>query len=218
MRFRVVLVAVAAGVIVVATASPASAKGADQATITGPGLSKPIVIGGDGEPGSMEGLGQLSEGTGMFVAMFGPDAGTGQQLSPKAPAVDLGPKYLIEFRVPGANPKPDMLRQDLYPMAPGGPVTYTAADQSVFDGKTGGGWYQGTSSLTVLLRQLGVPVPGPQAASATPPATSAGDASNGGGVRPGRTPWPLIVGIVASAVVLLAGAALFVRRHSVAQS
>jgi hypothetical protein len=57
-------------------AAPALAKGADQATITGPGLQHPIVLGGLGEPDTDSTLAQLAEGSGLFPAMFGPDAGS----------------------------------------------------------------------------------------------------------------------------------------------
>ncbi len=46
MRWRALAVAAVVGVIVLGTASPALAKGPDQATVTGPGLSHPIVVAG----------------------------------------------------------------------------------------------------------------------------------------------------------------------------
>jgi hypothetical protein len=211
MRLRGLVVAAIAGLMVAVAASPASAKGADQATITGPGLAKPIVVGGDGEPGSTEGLGQLSEGAGLYTALFGPDSGMGQPLAEKAPAGDLGPKYQISFRLPGGNPKPDVLKQDLYPMAPNGPVTYTTPGQVAFDGTSYGGWYQGPASLTAVLKQLGVPFGAPVSdlsPTTSGPATSAADVSSGAGVSPNGTPWVLIVAIIGAVVVVSATAVL----------
>lgn len=219
MRLRGLAVAAVAGLIVAVVATPASAKGADQATITGPGLAKPIVVGGDGEPGSTEGLGQLSEGGGLYTAVFGPDSGMGQPLTEKAPAGDLGPKYQISFRIPGGNPQPDVLKQDLYPMAPNGPVTYTAPGQVVFDGRSHGGWYQGPASLVAVLKQLGVPIGAPlsELSPATSgPATSAADVSSGADVAPSGTPWMLIAGIIAAVLVVTAGATLLIRRRALA--
>src|SRR5512139_618980 len=88
-----------AAAVVFATAAPASAKGADQATVTGPRLAAPIVVTGVGEPGSANSLGLLSEGSGLFAAMFGPDGG-GPQLTDKQPTQTLGAKYQIAYRVP----------------------------------------------------------------------------------------------------------------------
>lgn len=214
MRFRGLVVAAVAGLIVAVAASPASAKGADQATITGPGLAKPIVVGGDGEPGSTEGLGQLSEGSGLYTALFGPDSGMGAPLADKAPAGDLGSKYQISFRIPGGNPQPDVLKQDLYPMAPNGPVTYTAPGQVALGGRSHGGWYQGPASLTAVLKQLGVPVGAPVSGlspTTSGPATSAADVSSGADVAPSGTPWMLIVAII-GAVVVVGAAAVLSRR------
>jgi hypothetical protein len=142
--------------IVVAAAAPAVAKGADQATITGPGLAKPIVLTGMGEPGSGNSLGLLSEGSGMFVAMFGTD-GVGPDLTENQPTAALGPKYEIAYRVPGGGPAPDILKQDLYPFADGGPVSYTKAGQAAMGGKTRGGWYRAPSSFRAVLTTIGIP-------------------------------------------------------------
>ena len=101
MRWRALTVLATAGLLVLAGTGPAFAKGADQATITGPGLAQAIVLSGEGEPGtSGDSLGQLANGGGLFLAMFGPSEG--QQLAPSAPVGALGPKYAVAFRVPGA--------------------------------------------------------------------------------------------------------------------
>jgi hypothetical protein len=176
---RMCVVAAVAGVVVLMTAGPAAAKGADKATITGPGISTPIVVGGDGEPGSTEGLGQLGDASGLFVAMFGPDSSGAMALTSTAPTGPLGPRYELTYRVPSGNPKPDTLKQHVYPLAAGGPVTFTPAGQPVLGTKTTGGWYRAPDTFRPLLTSLGVP--GLTAAAANPSRpqpTSAGNAAN----------------------------------------
>jgi hypothetical protein len=211
MNWRACLVAAIAAVVIVTTANPALAKGADQATITGAGLAEPIVVGGDGEPGSSGGLGQLSEGSGLFVAMFGPDAGDGTRMVRTAPAGPLGPRYELTYRVPGGNSKPDTLTQDLYPLAAGGPVTYTQAGQHVFGTTTSGGWYHAPATFTALLTSLGVPpasgVPSP---STQHPASAANVAQET--TTPDRTPWLAIAAAVIGACVVSAAVFALTRR------
>jgi hypothetical protein len=112
MRWRIAVLVATVAAVVLGLAAPASAKGADQATITGPGLSEPIVINGNGEPGSTEQLGQLADGSGLFTFMFGGDNSSGQRLD-APPAGDLGPKYSIAYRVPDGSPDGSTFRQDL---------------------------------------------------------------------------------------------------------
>lgn len=152
MRVRAIVVTVAALLLVLVTGAPAQAKGADRATITGPGLAHPIMIAGDGEPGSGAQFEQFSEGSGMFVAVLGVDDGQG--LSAQPPAGPLGPKYDLAYGFPGAVEQ--FVHQDLYPSAPGGPVTYTPPGQSMF-GDVRSGWYQGAVEFARLLVKLGVP-------------------------------------------------------------
>jgi hypothetical protein len=210
---RTWMLAVMVGAAVLMTASPAQAKGADQVTITGPGISKPIVVGGNGEPGSAEGLGQLSDGSGLFVAMFGPSSSGAMTLTSVPPTGPLGPKYELVYRVPGANPTPDMLKQDVYPLAAGGPVTFTAAGQAVLGTETTGGWYRASATFRPLLASLGVPgLSG--AAETVPPShpqpTTVADAGNAGPAH--RTPW---LAIVAGAIGLcIAATAVAVVRRS----
>jgi hypothetical protein len=218
MKWRACLVAAVAGVVVVMAASPALAKGADRATITGPGLAAPIVVGGDGEPGSQGGLGQLSDGSGLFVAMFGPDSAGGQTLEQTAPAGSLGPRYELTYRVPGGNPKPDTITQDLYPLAAGGPVTFTPAGQHVFGNTTSGGWYRAPASFSALLTTLGlprvpdaVPVPSPSATTAAVAANVAERTTTAD-----RTPW-FAIGAALIGACVVAAAVFAVARRSKAR-
>lgn len=218
---RICMVAATAGLAVLMMAGPAAAKGADQATITGPGISAPIVVGGDGEPGSTEGLGQLGDASGLFVAMFGPASNGAMALSSTAPTGALGPRYELTYRVPGANPMPDRLKQDAYPLAAGGPVTFTPAGQPVLGTKTTGGWYRAPETFRPLLTSLGVP--GLTAAATAPSrpqptssanAVNAANAANAGSVAPAhRTRWLVIAaGAIGVCVVVMAVALL--RRSS----
>ncbi len=203
MRWRVLTVVAAAGLVVLLASGPALAKGADQATISGPDLAQPIVLSGNGEPGSGERLGELGDGSGLFLAMFGGSGG--QELTGAAPAGPLGPKYQLAYRVPGGAPTPDVVRQDLYPMAAGGPVTYTAAGQPAFGGTTRGGWYRAPDGFARLLATLGLPVaPGgrPSASPTGARQVAATDAGSGGGV-----PWAVWAAVWAAAAALVAGAA-----------
>jgi hypothetical protein len=214
MRWRAVtVVAAAVGMVVLGAAGPAFAKGADQVTITGPGLARPIVLGGDGEPGSGETLGTLSNGSGLFVVMFGPM--DGRQLSSDPPAGSLGPRYELAFRVPGGSPTPDIVRQDLYPSAPGGPVTYTPGGQPSFGGRTAGGWYRSDDGFARLVASIGVPGALPVALdSPTTRPTAAQPEVTARRSVPAATPW---VAVAAVLLVLVALVALRRRRAGARQ-
>ena len=173
---RIGVVAAVVGLVVLTMAGPAAAKGADQATITGPGISTPIVVDGAGEPGSGERLGQLGDASGLFVAMFGPGSDGAMALSGTAPTGALGPRYELTYRVPGGNPKPDTLTQDAYPLAAAGPVTFTPAGQPVLGTKTTGGWYHAPDTFRPLLTAIGVP--GLSAAAAVPSSPQSINAAN----------------------------------------
>jgi hypothetical protein len=179
MGWRVAAVAATAVLGVGIAATPALAKGADQVTISGPTLARPVVVGGDGEPGGSSALAQLAEGSGLFPAMFGADSGSGLAAHP--PAGRLGPRYALVYRVPADVQL--QVRQDLYPLAEGGPVTYTAAGQPAFGGeRTFGGWYTAPPSFAGLLASVGVP-----AAGAAPATTAAGQAAGAGAAADGDT-------------------------------
>lgn len=163
---RLTAVAVIATGILLATAIPAAAKGADEARITGPGLSKPIVVTGEGHPGRSGNLSWLSGATGFFDALVAnatPVVG-GTTSGPKplktTPNAPLGPRYVVSYRVPALQPNgaDGFVRQDIYPYAAGGPVIYTPAGQQVYNDKaTVAGWACGGSDLLALLNTLGVP-------------------------------------------------------------
>jgi hypothetical protein len=188
------------GSVVLLWASPAMAKGPDQATITGPGLAEPIVVNGPGEPGSGYELSELADGSGLFLAMFEP---ADPLLLSEAPAGPLGPKFEISFRVPDGNETASTVRQELYPQAAGGPVTYTEAGQVVFGRVTGEGWYRTPPSYSDLLERLGVPA----AAGGESPAEQVA-APEPGTAPPTTSGWPVVLAIIAAAVAVLAGVVL----------
>ncbi len=92
--------------ITAAVATPALAKGATQASITGPGLARPLTVSAAGEalPGLGDPLSTLAGQTGLFTVLFGsgsglPDAPSALRTPPAA--ASLGPKYTVTYTVPG---------------------------------------------------------------------------------------------------------------------
>jgi hypothetical protein len=178
-----------ASLVVVALALPASAlaKGAESATIHGPGLSSAIGLPGSGEPGGGTPLGRIADFTGFYPEAFGqsPDPTVA-----KPPPGDLGPRYTITYVMPGPNGTRDRLVQDVYPYATPDPVTYMAPGQSFFAGqRTEGGWYVSPVALKQALVRVGLPATAPRA---------------DGGAWVGGT---ALAAIVAAALLLAVGAA-----------
>jgi hypothetical protein len=164
-------------VLLAALALPvtAAAKGPDQASISGPGLGKTIVLGGSGE--SMQtALGQVAMLAGFFPAAFqeSPDP-----MLDRAPTKQLGPKYRIHYRVPGPNNQTFRIDADLYPYAKGGALTYTQPGQRIFGMHARGGWFLGGTQLRLALVHEGLPAHAP-GASGTNAALVAGIAVPGG--------------------------------------
>jgi hypothetical protein len=214
MRARM-LAAVAVGLVVLGLALPAWAKGIGVVNINGPNMpSGGITISGRG-PGGEE-LARL----GLF-----------EQTKDRAPSAigisraDLGPKYVIEYRLQDFPGGSVTVRQDLYPYAKDGVWTYTPPGQRL--GPTGpridAGWWVASTEMLAELERLGLPqppatspagsVPTPAGAAATP-ATQAAQAaaSPQPGGSSGAWPW-IVVGSVVT-VVVAAGlvATLRVRR------
>jgi hypothetical protein len=157
-RFKLVLLVLAAALVVPAAAA---AKGPDQASISGPGLGKALRIPGSGE--SMQTpLGQITALAGFFPAAF---SQTPNPMLMEAPTRDLGPKYTIDYRVPGPDGRTFRIEQDLYPYAKGGALTYTKPGQPIFDMTTRGGWFLGGLPLRLALQKQGLPARAPAAGS-----------------------------------------------------
>jgi LPXTG-motif cell wall-anchored protein len=139
--------------LALALPAAAAAKGPDQVTISGPGISKTITLGGNGET-MQTSLGRFSMLGGFFAEAFQevPDPTLRH-----APTKSLGPRYRVHYRVPGPNNESFRLGADLYPYAEGGALTHMKSGQKIFDGRTYGGWFRAGSQLTLMLRQHGFP-------------------------------------------------------------
>lgn len=150
-----------------ALALPAAAlgKGPSDAVISGPG--------GGGGGGDITFTGccandtptmMLAEHAGFFPAVF---TQTPDPMLDARPKGDLGPKYTITYTVPGPNNETWTIKQDLYPYATSGPVTYLRPGQKIFEvpGGTRGGWFQATPQLKETLVAAGLPPSAPTASA-----------------------------------------------------
>jgi hypothetical protein len=187
---RLLLVLALAALALPATAF---AKGPDEAKITGPGLDKAIVVSGPEEDGSP--MMTFADAAGFFPAVFGQQP---NPMLPGRPKGNLGPKYTIEYNVPGGDGMSWTLEQDLYPYALPSAVTYTKAGQEIFDMTTVGGWWA-DASLKDQLTALGLPKSA--AAAEETNASSAGFFSTGH------------LGVLVLVLLLLGGATLVMRRR-----
>jgi hypothetical protein len=178
-------------------ATTAQAKGPIAATIDGPGTGGGISIGGNGEPGSGAPLGNLSDQAGLFPSVFGQ---TPDPMLVDRPKGDLGPRFTITYRLPGPNGRESLIRQDLYPYAKSGPVTYTRPGQRFFGTEsTRGGWYQASPALKETLVKVGLPATAPSGAAPTDDGTALTDF------------WPALA--IAFALALAALTGLLLRRR-----
>jgi len=132
----------------------AAAKGPSAASVSGPGLRHAVNIEGYGEGGNDTALGILVSDGGFFSQVFG---GTPSETTSR-PVGGLGPRYEVTYTVPGGPNGDSTLRQDLYPYAAKGAVTYMAPAQKFWGTQsTPGGWYQGTAALRRTLVKAGLP-------------------------------------------------------------
>ena len=145
---RLVL-ALAATVLLLPTA--ALAKGPSAATIDGPGAGGGITFSGTEGSGP---LGALTEQSGWFAAAFAQEP---SPLLAERPNGDLGRKYTVTYTVPTDMNRTVTIKQDIYPYANPGPVTYMAPGQPIFDMKTRGGWFQAGPELKRTLVAAGLP-------------------------------------------------------------
>jgi hypothetical protein len=158
--------------LVLAVASPAGAKGIiAEATISGPGLGRGSgsVVGGGGtlriEASAADRMWELSGASWMRKRE---DSVFELGLAP----ADLGPRYLVTYRYDfGPGREHDLIRQELYPYADGGPVTFTPPGQ-VLTGEgmapIGSGWFQADPGFLEFLVRNGLPETKPLAAVSQP--------------------------------------------------
>lgn len=193
---RLVLLTTALALV---AASGASAKGPDQAIVTGPGLEdqdgRIVFASGGGDPGAGTPFMAFVESGGFFQQTFGQTPDPTTKTRPKG---DLGPRYEVVYRVPGPNGGTARLHQSVYPFATGGSVTYMPPGQPFFDGmQTHGGWFAGSPTLKATLVSAGLPESapsGPESGSRFEVSTDA---------------WPLAL----VALAAIGGLALILRRR-----
>jgi hypothetical protein len=212
MRARVLF----AGLVAISTllmAGPASAKvDIAAANITGPGLGGGVRIAAPDTAGLWE--------SGIDVAGGLDDTRADSVEELGLTPADLGPRYLVTYRF-GHGPG-GLIRQDLYPYAKGGPVTYAPPDQEL----TGqgnmrtpplpasaylrmpitAGWYQSSLGFFHYLVDHGLPETNPVASVAT--RERAPEAAPGAQTAP----WAGIA-VVLTGLAALTLAALAVRRR-----
>ena len=116
MKRLLFLLAVAA----LALPAAASAKGPSEATITGPGLAKAITITGTRDRGLAVDVPR--RGSRLLPGRLRPGRRDPMRLG--RPKGDLGPRYSIDYNVPGRDGGSFTIRQDLYPYAKPYAVTY----------------------------------------------------------------------------------------------
>jgi hypothetical protein len=206
MRARVLFAGLMALSIVV-IAGPASAKvDITQGNIIGPGLEGGLTIKTPDTAGLWE--------SGIDVAGGLDDARADSVERLGLTPADLGPRFRVTYRFgPGRGSGNDLIRQNLYPYAKSGPVTYTPPGQEVKVGinvSITAGWYQSSLGFFHYLVDHGLPDTRPvaSASSREPPAV---DAARGGQTAP----WAGIV-LVLMGLATLSLAAPAVRRRVLA--
>ena len=208
---------------VVGLAAPAGAKGIESVTITGPGieLRSPIEVSGGTHPDEWE---DIFTSSGIQQSL--PDLGA-SALAPKAVTEHLGPRHTLTWHVMTGPDELTPVRQDLYLYADGGPLTYTAPDQPIWDSVTRGGWFRAPASLRQALADACVPIIGDfdastmceerqRAAMAKSANAQPAKTVSGASGRPSDSAWPEAVAGAAAAVVLagLGGAVAFRRSRT----
>jgi len=190
---RITFLLLALAVAALLGSSAALAKGASEATITGPGLGDGITLAGEGQSGG-DRLVRLAEHAGFFPAVF---VTTPNSMLSRRPTGNLGPRYTIEYTMPGPNGVVNRLRQDLYPYASPLPVTFMEPGQAYFGTeKAVGGWFVASHVLKDELVAVGL--------SQAEPGGSAGGVS---------LPW-LALGALGVATGVAVGVLLVARRRA----
>jgi len=183
-----------ASAVVFSVLAPAAlGKGASEATITGPGLGEPITLAGEGDPNGQL-LGAIADKAGFFAAVFSqvPDP-----MLDERPAGQLGPKYVVEYVMPGPNDEVDTLVQELYPYARPSLVSYVEPGQPFWTTEqTRGGWFVASPELKELLVTAGLPETAPT-----------------DGAAPVDSPWTVLGPVLVLAVAALGGIALVMTRR-----
>jgi hypothetical protein len=185
-----VRIGIAVALFVLALPTVALAKGPREATIAGPGLAEPLKLGGPNGWRAGSPMEVLTTGGGFFQVAWGGSPG---RILARSPTDRLGPRYRVVYLVPGPSGQDDRIRQDLYPFARGGPLTYTPPGQPFFDTRrTHGGWFRGAPDLKSVLGAASPPSPGRR-----PPASAEKDSG------PPLALWALVPILALAAVGLI---------------
>ena len=144
---------VAAALLALVLPALAAAKGPVGASISGPGLTTPLSVSGDGEgPGTA--LGTLAMSSGFFAQMFGQTPDPTFTTRPKRA---LGPRYKVVYLVPGGSDIQSRVVQWIYPYARPVALTHMKANQLFWETEhTHGGWYRATPALKTMLVRAGL--------------------------------------------------------------
>jgi hypothetical protein len=158
------LFAASVGALVLAVATPATAKVMiAEAHISGPGL----------RGGGLRISGPATEGiwdSGIDVAGGLDDTRLDTVVELGLTAPELGPKYVVTYRFDDGSTAAEIVRQELYPYAKGGPVTYTPPGQRIAKGLPWGGaisagWYPSSLAFFHYLVDQGLPETNPVVAA-----------------------------------------------------
>jgi hypothetical protein len=152
----------------VALALPAGAKGVSEATITGPGIEEPIVLGVGGEESRrIETL--ISAIAFWDLTYTYPDSPHRPPISDEPPTANLGPEFTVRVGHigPGGTAYVDVL---VYPDAEGGPLVHVEPDVKVEEMQevTSGGWYVSDADLAALFEEYGADMNEAKVASGPP--------------------------------------------------
>ncbi len=145
----------AACALILISAAAALAKGPDQAIVSGPGIEQPIAVRVPGASTIGPDMASLVESSGIMDQLWCASCG---HLSAKQLAGNLGPMYLVRYRVPALTGGPTRwVEQRAYPFAQPRPLTFVAPGQPFWHQRTVGGWYEAEPRLQHILVGIGVP-------------------------------------------------------------
>lgn len=219
---RAAAVVMFVAVAVAGVAGPALAKGENQgfrasATISGPGLDRPITVSGTfhgflfSEQWRPSRIGTLLERSGL--AGFTEQGGGYYTISPETSS--LGPRYEVSYtlQLPATS---HPIVEDLYPYATGGPMLFAPSGQRIDRAKVPSAWYVAPRALLATLVGLGLRATAPVAPTPMPSvAPPSAVPSNAPDVQapprePVRAPstsgWPWAIALAGLASVLVVGA------------
>jgi hypothetical protein len=124
--------------LVIALSGPASAKGAQGATITGPGIAGTLHMENVPEGPATTNVNRLAEATGADYAVF---RSRPSPLKAQRPSRPLGPRYQVVYQLYVGENEVTPVRQTVYPFARAGFVAYTPPGQRAFHRAVRSGWY-----------------------------------------------------------------------------